>query len=178
MGLPPVNARYKYKAMLFTFGPIPLETEREAIGRVVSDHFREKLKTNMIALETGKEGYRHCHVAVDLFNEVKPPMKLITRLKAFCQEDENGRKPNCGTHYVPNCESKGMRAYSVLHKYLSDPTKIKETDDGSLEFIVLDNMARLRAVAALLTESIRKDKLAEHRLMRVPTHMIHPPNFE
>jgi len=178
MVLPPVNIRYKYKAMMFTFGPIPVVAQREDIRRVVSDHFGEKLKANTIALETGKDGYRHCHVAVDLHSEVKPPMKLITHLKAFCLEDDTGRKPNCGTHFVPNSESKGLRAYSVLHKYLTDPGKIKETDDGALEFLApLDGMARLRVIYREILESLAKDRLAASRKERVPTHMIRPPKF-
>ena len=119
---------------MFTFGPVN-DTPRELVARVVSDHLGSNLRGNVIAMEVSNTGYHHCHVAVDLSTPTKPSMKLVKKLKSLCIEDCEGRKPNCGVHYVPTSESRGKSAYSVLSKYLRDPKKIKWTDEGALTFV-------------------------------------------
>lgn len=135
MPLPEVNTRYPYKAMMFTFGPLRPDVTREQVQQRASNLLGENLKANCIAFETSSTGYYHCHLAVDLKKPAKPPMRLIKEAKSFCHTDDQGRKPNCGTHYVPTRDAAGKPAYDVLKKYLQDPTKIKWTDEGALELI-------------------------------------------
>lgn len=143
----------KYTSLMFTFGPRPPTLTREEVKEVFAAYYKGWLKEIIIAFEDGAvkedetEGYPHVHVGVRLGGQKQLTMPIIKRVKQLCVETET-RKVNCGTNYVPCEEGKG---FEVIKKYLTDPDKIKETDDGAL--IVLeprDALADLRETTAMV----------------------------
>jgi len=160
MGLPKVTRGNKYTAMLLTFGPYRPEDKHAA--RILLKGMVQRrvnhLKENqlIIAFEEGerkgKDGYFHCHIAIGLSRDSKPPMTLLKECKLMAKLDEEGRKPNGSIHYVP-IDSRHQRLasalgrFGVLRKYLTDPHKTKMTDDDCLEFVltVEDEMKTLEA---------------------------------
>jgi len=143
MPLPKANGRNEYTNLMFTFGPRPEVLTRQKVEEVLRLHLGARMVKGMVAFEHSKKGYPHVHVAVKFAKAQKVPMALVKAFKALSVEaiDATGklRKVNCGTNNVPRNEC-GKGGYEVLEKYLSDPSKIKECDDESLELVQEMNM--------------------------------------
>ena len=129
MPLPTANTAYPLSSFMHTFGPIPENITREDISKVMKSHY-DDIEKMIIAIETSGEGYRHCHVAMKFKKTRKVQVKVKKSLIAakIIVEDESGRKPNMGTHSVPQKECHGGSAFAVLEKYLINPKKLKEVD--------------------------------------------------
>lgn len=138
MVLPKANARRAYTNLMFTFGPRPESLTRERVEEVARECLGSNMKRGRVAFEMSEHGYAHVHLAVNFAKETKVPMRLVKQLKGLCV-DTAKRKANCGTNYVPK-EQCGKGGYEVLEKYLCDPAKIKECDDGSLELVQARSM--------------------------------------
>lgn len=159
MPLPTCSTRKAYSAILYTFGPID-PADKDACRMQVHQTFTRLVGHNMkpgefiVAFEESDDGYRHCHVAVGFINPQKPNMGLVVALKTLCAPDNSGRRPNLGMNHVPKLakgeQGSGTGAYALLHKYLTDPHKVKTTDEGALEFTFpehIDHVSTFRRLA-------------------------------
>lgn len=150
MGLPPcsISEGRGYTAIIFTFGPRPADLTREQVQDVFKSYYRGWLREMIVAFETSKKGYEHCHVGVRLRAQKKLTMPIFNKVKkTLCDPNHPTKKPNCDSHYVPCAEGRG---YEVIKNYLVDPKKIKETDDGYLELLPeKDWIAELARVGAI-----------------------------
>ena len=142
MPLPKCNLNSQYHVMLWTFGPInPDDPDkmRQRIYELFANAYKNSgllTKNFMCAFEEGEDHgnpYYHCHVGIKLTSAARVSKKLLRDVKALCSEDEFGRRPNAGTHYVPR-NHKGC-PYKVVSGYLTSPHKSKKTDDGAIDFV-------------------------------------------
>ena len=143
MPLPSCNTRSAYKAIIHTFGPI-------VVPKPVQDEMRKQMYSTCVSLfgnhiqpgqwhaafEISEEGYHHCHLTIGFREPKKPSMALIKYLKSLCTTHDPDRKPNCGTHYIRrgDKQASNIGAYQVLLKYITDSSKVKFLDDGTLHF--------------------------------------------
>lgn len=143
MPLPRVRNGYNYTSVLLTFGPVvPSDPTalRHQIKELCQRHCSSLNDQSFVcAFEVSEKGYPHCHVAVGFTKPTKAPLKLLFALKALALEEHEGKKRNGSMHYVPidkkhqTLASSGGR-FGVLKRYLTEPHKTKECDDGALDF--------------------------------------------
>lgn len=124
----------KYHNMFITGGPRPRDRSiKEDLMKIAVDCYSNKIRDIKIAEEISKDGYYHFHIMLDL-NSPQRYTNVIKKLKSFLdsidKHSDETRNVNVGVYY---CTDR-TNAKSILTKYLSNPTKDKDVDDGILEY--------------------------------------------
>jgi hypothetical protein len=139
--LPPAGG-WPVRYLMQTGGPVNLEYDDDTVRPMIMQAFLDaydNIEKIEIAVEVGKNGYRHFHSIMKFKKERKPQAKpkLLMMKRGILKEqgiNEKGdpAKPNMGSHSVYKEHS--SQAWDIFHKYLNNPTKRKATDDGILYF--------------------------------------------
>lgn len=126
----------QYECIFTTVGPYRddnKDTVLTLVDTLVTSIYGQHLKRRMIAAEIGEGGYHHIHILLE-FRSPQRWRNFQTALLNACRKWVNNtepQKPNVGCYIVPRQEPvNGKTNFDHIGvKYLSDPTKLKLTDD-------------------------------------------------
>jgi len=134
--LPKSKYTHKYKGFMITGGPVPAETEetRSLILKIIEKYYGGQVDQRKVELaieygtmSEGDDPYHHFHCIVIAKDErIQWKKTCCEALKKICCEDGH-RKVNCQANHTRE-QKKGDTTYSILHRYLTDPKKIKDCD--------------------------------------------------
>lgn len=139
----PVCHHPKYQVYLVTAGPWNLQLGKEYVRSSVLDlvkrYYGAYLKKCSVAAEVSDTGYAHFHVAIQL-SEARNWKALNRQLRELVESwpKDCDRHTSTRFNYVPVDGHKfrdgNKRGYEVVEGYLKDPKKIKECDDGVIDY--------------------------------------------